>query len=200
MLDSDASNLTITLRLEQGQSIDKHVDSNSNSILSSSSCATIRRQMAGALAFLHSSSVIHDDVKPDNIMYSDEDQHTVLIDFGAALIQMPEDYFNPSGTPSYAPPEFLYRQKSAKGDIWGLGITMLFALGYITLPDGGWILPVALEGGTKARQEMLAWLAEVERLRIEMVARDALTASMLIADPTRRISSDELFQQLGMLG
>lgn len=156
--------------------------------------------MASALAFLHSVSIIHDDVKPDNIMWCGENEHGVLIDFGATLMDMPQDYFNPSGTPSYAPPEFLARKKSAKGDIWGLGITLLFAFGYVPLPGGEWMLPHALDESTEAHKEMLAWLAEVDSLRAEILGRNYLFASMLHAEPLGRIGSDELVEQLGSVG
>lgn len=160
---------------------------------------TIWGQIADALAYLHSLSIIHDDVKPDNIMWSSHEQRAVLIDFGAALIDMPQGYFNPSGTPNYAPPEFLHRKKSVKGDIWGLGITMLFAFGYVPLPMGEWILPVALDRGTEARNEMLAWLDQVEALRTELAESRPLAAAMLDADPDARIDSAGLVRQLGAI-
>ncbi|KAK6085806.1 serine threonine protein kinase [Seiridium cupressi] len=196
ILDFDSNQLTIALRLEPGLSLDKHVDVHLKSILPSSECTTIWRQMASALSYLHSLSIIHDDVKPDNIMWSREDQNSVLIDFGAALVKMPENCFNPSGTPNYAPPEFLHRKKHARGDIWGLGITMLFAFGYVPLPNGQWTLPIALEEGTEAHKEMSAWLAQVAQLRVELVESKPLVVAMLDADPDARIGSGELSRRL----
>ncbi|KAI0121333.1 kinase-like domain-containing protein [Xylariales sp. AK1849] len=196
ILDSDTSQLTITLRFELGQSLDKWVDERERSQLTPSDCATIWSQMASGLAYLHSMSIIHDDVKPDNIMWSGEHKRSVLIDFGAALLNMPEGYFNPSGTPSYAPPEFLSQKKGAKDDIWALGITMLFAFGYTPLPRGGWLLPAVWDAANNARLSMLQWLAQVEQLRDVMKRDNPLAAAMLDADPDARISSSELHKRL----
>ncbi|KAH6659689.1 kinase-like domain-containing protein [Truncatella angustata] len=196
ILDFDSQRLTIILRLESGQSLDKFVNTDMTSTLSFLECTTIWKQIAGALTYLHSQSIIHDDVKPDNIMWSSDHQRCVLIDLGAALIDMPEDYFNPSGTPNYAPPEFLSRKKNAKGDIWGLGITMLYAFGFIPLPAGEWILPHALEQGSEARKEMVEWLEKVEQLRVGLLESDPIAASMLATNLDVRISSNELSRQL----
>ena len=198
LLDSDESKLSITLRFELGRSIDKHVDSQQRSTLSSDDSRVLWKQMASALAFLHENSVTHDDVKPDNIMWDGEHRHAVLIDFGAALdyAEQPMKPFNASGTPPYVPPEFLQRHKCDAGDVWALGIVMLFALGHITLPDGNWLLPAVFEDGA-ARQELLAWLEMLENLRKSLSGGEILLAQMLDANPTTRISSSELTRQLG---
>lgn len=60
----------------------------------------------------------------------------VLIDFGAAFYLKDAPEFNPSGTPSYVAPEFLQRHRGKEMDVWALGMTMLWALGRMELPDG----------------------------------------------------------------
>ncbi|KAJ6257481.1 hypothetical protein Dda_7266 [Drechslerella dactyloides] len=87
----------------------------------------IQLHISKALSFIHDNGIIHDDVKPDNIIFDNVTQHTVLVDFGAAL-RVPEDrvvVFNFSGTPSYAPPEYLERRKAGSMD--GREITLLYA-------------------------------------------------------------------------
>lgn len=154
--------------------------------------------MARALAHLHANSITHDDVKPDNIMWDPVTQHSVLIDFGAALNHrvLPPDWFNPSGTPPYAPPEFLQRRKGNAGDVWALGVTMLFAFKHIKLPDGEWILPHAFENAL-VLEEMTSWLDEVENWR-QVLAEGphGLLADMLEQDPNKRIVAAELELQL----
>lgn len=192
--DADISLLTLTLRAEPGQSLDKYVDSHGKSTLPPGDSTTLWKQMSSALAHLHANSITHDDLKPDNIMWDRASQHSVLIDFGAALNHkiLPGNWFNPSGTPPYAPPEFLHREKSSAGDVWALGVTMLFAFKYVNLPDGEWILPHVFENAL-VLEEMRSWLGEVERWR-QMLAGGAhsLLADMLEQDPNERILAAQL--------
>ncbi|KAK7708917.1 hypothetical protein SLS64_006397 [Diaporthe eres] len=200
--DADISRLTLTLRAEPGQSLDKYVDSHRNSILLPGDSTTLWKQISSALAHLHANSITHDDVKPDNIMWDQAAQHSVLIDFGAALNHkvLPENWFNPSGTPPYAPPEFLQRRKGSAADVWALGVTMLFAFKYVKLPDGDWILPHAFENAL-VLEEMRGWLTEVEGWR-QVLAEGAhsLLADMLEQDPNKRILAAELELQLKARG
>lgn len=189
LLDSDISRFTLTLRAEPGQSLDKYVDSHQKSTLPAGDSTTLWEQISSALAHLHANSVTHDDVKPDNIMWDPATQHSVLIDFGAALNHkvLPVDWFNPSGTPPYAPPEFLQRRKGSAGDVWALGVTMLFALKYVKLPGGEWILPHVFEHELVLK-EMRSWLNEVERWRQVLVGGEyGLLVEMLEQDPDQRI-------------
>lgn len=74
--------------------------------------------------------VIHRDIKPDNIIYSQKGQ-IILIDFGAA-----REYKNLStkdtvyvGTVGYAPPEqFGFGQTDARADIYGIGMSFYHLL------------------------------------------------------------------------
>lgn len=171
-----------------------------NSTLSPPDCATLWAQMSSALAHLHSTCcLIHDDVKPENIMWNPVSQNSILVDFGAALNRkvLPAGFFNPSGTPPYAPPEYLQRRKSSEGDVWALGVTMLFAFGYLPLPDGAWILPEAFEK-EGVRRDMVDWLNEVEGWRRRLAGGEkGLLAEMLEADPDGRVGSKELARRLG---
>ncbi len=149
--------------------------------------------MAGAVAHLHARSIIHDDVKPENIVWSPEHKHGVLVDFGAALNRktLPEGFFNPSGTPPYAPPEFLQKQKVPGGDIWSLGVAMLFCFRYIRLPDGEWLLPAVWDDGAD-RLQMLQWLESIDEMRKKVVGDRPLLSEMLAPDPAARIDSLDL--------
>jgi serine/threonine protein kinase len=198
MINSDSENQSITLRFEPGQSFDKGINSERMCTLESQDSWLLLQQMAGALSHLHARSLVHDDVKPENIIWIPSEKRAVLIDFGAALdfTKLPQGgYFNPSGTPSYVPPEFLNRKKGPKADVWALGVVALFALGHLPLPGGNWLLPATLNEG-KDRSQMLQWLDEIDTLRSgQDVGRSSL-ARMLDSDPDARISSSDLVQQL----
>lgn len=75
--------------------------------------------------------MVHYDIKPRNIAYS-LSKGAVLLDFG--LSSAPVD--NMCGTIGYLPPEtFNDRPRDFAGDIWALGITMLYIRGYIDQPE-----------------------------------------------------------------
>lgn len=199
--DADISQFTLTLRAEPGHSLDKYVDSHRKSTLPPGDSTTLWKQISSAIAHLHANSITHDDVKPENIMWDQAAQHSVLIDFGAALNHkvLPKNWFNPSGTPSYAPPEFLQRDKGSAGDVWALGVTMLFAFKYVNLPDGEWILPHVFENAL-VLDEMRSWLGEVEGWRHVLAEGvHGLLADMLEQDPKKRILAAELELQLKAL-
>jgi len=74
-------------------------------------------QIAETLAHLHASGVVHRDVKPENVIVSD-DGEIKLIDFGIALDRSTRRLTwgrlsHAAGTPDYVPPE---RIQGARGD------------------------------------------------------------------------------------
>ena len=125
-------------------------------------------QVASALEYVHSRNTVHLDVKPDNVMLSDEDGSAVLIDFGLSK-HYDEAGSQTSSTPvgislGYAPLEQYQRsgvsQFQPATDIYSLGAT-LFTLVTGTVPpeasivneEGITHLPQALDSGIKSAIE-----------------------------------------------
>jgi len=80
-------------------------------------------QVAGALGHMHRRGVYHGDLKPSNIMLT-EDGHVKLIDFGTACIKG-EDKNRVQGTHQYMAPESATdRVVDERTDIYNLGATM----------------------------------------------------------------------------
>ncbi|WGV24222.1 CHASE2 domain-containing serine/threonine-protein kinase [Halotia branconii] len=90
------------------------------------------------LSFVHSYSVIHRDIKPNNLIRR-EDGRIVLIDFGAVKLIQPQredNYINEIQenqtiaivTPGYAPSEQTSGQPKLNSDIYALGIVAIQAL------------------------------------------------------------------------
>jgi len=85
------------------------------------------KQVLEALAFLHSKSRIHRDIKVDNILL-DKDGSVKLADFGTA-VQLTFQRLQRNtlaGTPYYMAPELIQRNPyKEKVDIWAVGITIM---------------------------------------------------------------------------
>ncbi len=60
------------------------------------------------LEFIHSNGVIHRDIRPQNVVFS-EDGYLSIIDFGLARICSKNNSADTSGTPCYMAPEVLLR-------------------------------------------------------------------------------------------
>ena len=70
------------------------------------------RKMARALDVLQQFSLVHSDIKPDNVLMQLDGQHTELksvkiVDFGSSFKHQ-EDMKISAATPEYLPPEVLF--------------------------------------------------------------------------------------------
>ncbi|MEC4803938.1 MAG: serine/threonine-protein kinase [Jaaginema sp. PMC 1079.18] len=94
------------------------------------------REMLVLLQYVHSTGVIHRDVKPQNIIRCQDDNRLVLIDFGAVKEQLVESLGFSSknltthfvGTVGFAPPEQYSLRPVFASDIYALGVTTLYVL------------------------------------------------------------------------
>ena len=83
---------------------------------------------ARGLARAHDGGVVHRDVKPANIFWT-EDEEAVVGDFGLACALDPSGEVPPGGTPFTLAPEVAAGgNASPKSDIWSLGATAYFLL------------------------------------------------------------------------
>ena len=95
-------------------------------------------QVCEALVYTHKHGIIHQDIKPDNIMLL-ESGDTKLLDFGIAQIKGEQQRHIPGfsplvGTPAYMAPERLRgKQGSVQTDIYSVGI-MFYELLYGRTP------------------------------------------------------------------
>lgn len=127
----------------------------SNGVLDPEPARRIALDLLAALAAAHAAGVIHNDVKPDNILF-DEDGRLRLIDFGIATTLEPDRRElrpgAPPGTPGYMAPEL--RQGAFPGvtsDLYAAGVVLAEMLGgeRPAGPEAAWSLravPAALRG------------------------------------------------------
>jgi hypothetical protein len=94
--------------------------------LSQGEVLSIGQAIALALETLHQNTILHGDVKPENIFIADDGTH-VLGDLGAAWLRADGGPAR-AITPPYAAPEvWLGNAPSKQSDIYSLGLTLMFA-------------------------------------------------------------------------
>jgi serine/threonine protein kinase len=139
----------------------------------------IFRQVVHGLAHCHCRSVLHRDIKLDNVLM-DTHGNIQICDFGVSrLINKDETIQEQCGTPAYLAPEII-ADKGYRGfwvDIWSLGV-LLYAILQGTVPFKGASLndlhALILKGNFKYP------------VPISSDARD-LIEKMLVVEPTNRI-------------
>lgn len=176
-----------------------------------SDALSILRDIANALHYIHGKGLVHNDIKPGNILYSRE-RGAVLCDLG--LSTRARGFVSAGGTPWYVPPEFIgLKQRGAPSDVWALGVTMLYVLGKIQWPDARahkahpkhlhWMI-AQLNSKVRAEQlpavsSMRLWLNEVNAVRAGLNTYDKLERlvhGMLAPNPKERVTTKEIVNQL----
>lgn len=86
-----------------GLSLQQMIEQNDLRLKSPQFLERMCRQLLEATAYLHSHGVVHNDIKPENVMITRIGDHVKLVDLGAAYSDMWDS--TPGYTPSYKAPE-----------------------------------------------------------------------------------------------
>jgi tRNA A-37 threonylcarbamoyl transferase component Bud32 len=155
--------------------------------LSEADACNYARQIGEALHIVHAAQIVHCDLKPSNVMLTD-DNRVVLIDFGSARSQLVSRDLSRSdlstGTPYYVCPEQIAgRDPDARGDLYSLGV-VLFEMLAGALPFAG-----------KSLADIFAAhrLADVPRLPPHLTRYQPIVDRLLAKSPDDRYGSVDSF-------
>src|SRR5271168_3655691 len=121
-IDESSSAPYLVMEYVEGQPLERMLDK--GSIPFPRACAWIG-DVASALSLAHRKGIIHGDVKPANILVSD-DGRIKLTDFGMARLASRDMKDTPLlGTPAYwCPEQILGKPQDARSDIFSLGVVL----------------------------------------------------------------------------
>ena len=171
----------------------------------------ILADISSALLYLESKGIVHNDVKPGNILYGRDSplvrRGATLIDFGLA---QEVGRIAGGGTPWYVAPELEKGRRGHPADIWALGISMLYLIKYIMLPEKmtqypPWCL-AQYRTDLIVQNRASSWQEEIERIRSDLQTSSSqndkeesqlgqYVSRMLEKNESDRISSRELAQK-----
>jgi serine/threonine-protein kinase len=121
-IDEPSQTPYLVMEFIQGQPLEKLLEK--GSIPFSKACAWAA-EVATALAVAHRKGVIHGDVKPANVLIT-EDDRVKLTDFGMARLASRDSKDTPLlGSPAYwCPEQIMGKPQDARSDIFSLGVVM----------------------------------------------------------------------------
>ncbi|WP_301420320.1 serine/threonine-protein kinase [Mammaliicoccus lentus] len=98
-----------------------------NTLLNLSTIYKITLEILGAIDFLHKMNIIHNDLNPSNIIYSEDRQEIVIIDLGISTYT--DSHQSKMGAAQFAAPEQLLGQRPTyKTDIWAIGCILFYCI------------------------------------------------------------------------
>lgn len=167
--------------------------------------AALFAQILLSMEYLHNMSIVHRDVKPENILYSQKGGTDIkLIDFGyAGIWQADRPLTGLCGTPDYVAPEVLtwYDEEAGNGtpygassDMWSMGVLL-----YV-------ILSGCSPFNADEEEELLKLVAagkyefhDPDWTHISEDAKD-LIRKMLVVDPTVRLDMRQTLEHKWIKG
>ena len=177
----------IVMELVEGEKLDQYIPKRKG--IKIEEAVNIARQIAGALAYVHSAGIIHRDLKPANIMVTKDDKGELcvkILDFGLAKVMeftRIKEIGEIVGTFSYMSPEqsgIIKRRVDERSDLYSLGI-MFYQLLSDELPFKGEDI------GTILHQQIAKEPIPVRYLNMGVPqVLERITSKLLKKDPEER--------------
>ena len=119
----------MSYRLLQGGDLYEAL-ANQSEIYTEEFAANIIKQILSALSYMHTKKICHRDVKPENILFENNNLKTIkLIDFGVSS-RFESNLFmsDQTGTAYYMSPDVIQKRYNEKCDIWSTGVILFLML------------------------------------------------------------------------
>ncbi|CAK0849880.1 unnamed protein product [Prorocentrum cordatum] len=159
--------------------------------------ADAMRQMLRAVSYLHSSDIVHRDLKLENLLYvSPESSQLKLIDFGFARVWDPSTLMTAScGSVAYVSPDVLSgKGYTNKCDMWSLGVIIWMLLtGYPPFHGDEKRIMSNIRAGKPDWSHQHRW-KKVREPAVDLVSK------LLAVDPNERLSAREALQHPWLSG
>ncbi|KAJ4391835.1 hypothetical protein N0V93_005455 [Gnomoniopsis smithogilvyi] len=151
-------------------------------------CRCWFRDLILGIEYLHAQGVVHRDIKPDNLLLTDDDV-LKIVDFGVSeMFEKPEQMrtAKSAGSPAFLPPELCVAKhgdvSGTAADIWSMGVTLYcLRYGYIPFKQAG-VLEIY-----QAIKEDTPVIPEDENPHLK-----DLLMRLMEKDPTQRITMAEI--------
>jgi len=148
----------------------------------------ILRSILEAISYCHEKGIVHRDMKPDNLLVSNDLSMIKLSDFGLATVLGPNETTNLTvGTRSYLSPEMILKNSyNTSVDMWSIGcITYVLLAGYHPFSDDITDMPLYIQivtGNWEFHSDTLSDISET--------AKDFIT-ELLVLDPSERMTAKQ---------
>ena len=166
----------------------------------------ILREIGEALAYAHSRGVIHRDLKPDNILYSERHNMMKLVDFGLARLYGEEVDVSMTrtgmvvGTPHYMSPEQVSgKQLDQRSDVYSFGATLYYLITGQRHVEGSNIMDILeqqrsgnIVPPSYINRDMPEWLAYIIGKMMEIKADDRYQSMSEVLEDLRAAEADPI--------
>lgn len=125
----DATNLYLVMDLCRGGELFDRIKAKTR--YTAADAQTSCRQMLESIEYLHKNKIAHCDLKPDNFLFVDQTEQSVIkvIDFGLAKLTKQREYYKTvTGTSFYMAPEVLRKKYTYHCDIWSFGVILFIMM------------------------------------------------------------------------
>ena len=135
---SDDGSYVLAMSFIEGKGLEKSIEK--HKAIHPEDVSWMAQRLLQALYYLHHTGIIHGDVKPPNVIVQPEIHNAVLVDFGLSSIRPTRKTSAAGYTAIFAAPEVIEgKPPLPESDFYGLGLTMIYALGgdpiSKTIPD-----------------------------------------------------------------
>ncbi|VDN03305.1 unnamed protein product [Thelazia callipaeda] len=193
-------------RVNGGELFDRVVDE--NYILTELGVVMIVCQLCEAVSYIHSKSIVHLDIKPENIMCVSQTGNRIkLIDFGLAqFYDNSSNLLFMAGTPEFVAPEVIkFEPIDFHTDMWSIGVLTYILLSgispflgetlgdtYVAVEKGEWEFDdEAFEGISDAAKDFISKLL-ITNQKQRMLPEDCLKHPWIVSSRTK--AANDLMQ------